>query len=243
MDIARRNNLVVIHDAAQSCGTRIGGVPVGCAADITCFSFHATKNLVTGEGGAMVTNHDAWAERARVIRETGTDRGTPEDRRRYGYFGYYHHTALGNSYVQSDILGALALSQLKKLEQMNTRRKHIAARYVDELRGAPHLTLPIVAPNTEPNWHIFGVHLPADKLFAVRGALIAEGVMCETHYRPLHDHPYFHALTGGTDDQFSNATHFARTLLRLPIYPGLTETHIASIIEAVRKVCINMEAL
>ena len=235
MRIARKNDLYVILDAAQSCGSVISGQKVGQHADITCFSFHSTKNLVSGEGGALVTNNDEWVARACVIREKGTRRNTAEDNNKYGYYGYYEHTTIGNSYVQSDILAALALSQLRKLDWMNNKRTKIARRYLEALKDISRIKLPQDDKIVVSNWHIFGVGVPADKLFGIRVELSREGVMCETHYRPLSEHKFFKQFVDA-EEGFPQANEFSKSWLRLPIYVGLSEENQDVIIRNIRKV-------
>ena len=234
--IAREHNLPVVHDAAQSCGSSWKGARVGSQSFITCFSFHATKNLVTGEGGCLVTNDDAIAEKIRIMREKGTSRNAVVDGRKHRGYWAYEHESKGNSYVQSDILGALALSQLKKLDWMNAQRAQHAAYLNAGLSGIPGLRLPYVAPGVETNWHIYAVRVPAERLLWIKEALNAEGVGCDMHYRPLHQHSYYQSMGSYTDADFPEATRVAKTLLRLPMYPSLTKEELDAIIAAVRKV-------
>lgn len=235
--IAAENNLIVIHDAAQSCGTKLRGKFIGSQALFTCFSFHATKNLVTGEGGCLVTNDDNLAEKARIIREKGTSRNAVINGVKYNGYWKYEHASIGNSYVQSDILAALALSQLKKLDWMNGERaKH--ALYLNEgLKNIPSLSLPFVGEEVETNWHIYAIRVPEEKLLQIKEALNTEGVSADMHYRPLHQHSYYRSLLQNfRDEDFPNATRVSKTLLRLPMYPGLKKEDLDDIIAATRKV-------
>lgn len=238
--IAAENNLVVIHDAAQSAGTRRNGKLIGSEALLTCFSFHATKNLVTGEGGCLVTNDDNLAERARIMREKGTSRNAVINGVKHGGYWKYEHELKGNSYVQSDILAALAISQLQKLDWMNSERtKH--ALYLNEgLKNIPGLVLPFVGENVETNWHIYAVRVPEEKLLQIKDALNAEGISADMHYRPLHSHEYYKSEAQSGDRSFPVATRVANTLLRLPMYPGLTKKDLDDIITAVKKVFANL---
>lgn len=243
MNIAKERNLIVVHDAAQSCGSKIRGIKVGSQAHITCFSFHATKNLATGEGGCLVTNDDKIAERAIIIREKGKKFTTPADKEKYGYYGAWDQPLLGHSYVQSDILGALALSQLRKLDWMNARRKEHADYLTKHLGGIKDLELPFVEDDRETNWHLYYIRVPAEKRFAIREAFIAEGVGCETHYRPLHQYTYFKNLFNYPDSMFPGATNFSQSILRLPMYPGLERSQLDRIIIVARKIFSNLDKL
>jgi dTDP-4-amino-4,6-dideoxygalactose transaminase len=159
-DIARRHNLYVVHDTAQSIGSIYKGKKTGTLADVSTFSFHGTKNLTTGEGGAVVTNNDEIAQRIRVLREKGTDKHSflTDNRTR----GFYEYVDIGNSYVQSNLLGALGVSQLKKIDLMNSRREEIAQQYVKGLSGIGGLDFLHIPEETETNWHIFGILVPPE---------------------------------------------------------------------------------
>jgi dTDP-4-amino-4,6-dideoxygalactose transaminase len=131
----------------------------------------------------LVTNDDELAERAYVLRDKGTNKRSFIDQKD---LGYYEYQMLGNSYVQSDILGALALSQLKKLDWMNRRRAEHATYLSNGLSGINDLELPGLDVDVESNWHLYSVRVPEDRLLEFRDELNNEGVGCNTHYHPLH---------------------------------------------------------
>ncbi len=231
-EIARKHGLYVVHDTAQSIGSFYKGKKTGSLADISTFSFHGTKNLTTGEGGAVVTDSDAIASRVRVLREKGTDKHSflTDNRTR----GYYEYIDTGNSYVQSNILGALGVSQLKKIDWMNGRRRDIAQYYLANLAGIDGLDFIRQTEGTETNWHIFGILVqPADKYW-IMDALRAEGIMVNVHYTPLHRNRFYSHLA--TDGEMAGSMEFFGRLLRLPIYPSLTETEMGHVVTAVKKV-------
>lgn len=231
--IAQRHNLAVVHDAAQSCGSKFKGELIGRQARVTCFSFHATKNLAVGEGGCMVTNDQEIAERAYIIREKGTNkRQFIMDKNRLGYFEYQMK---GNSYIQSDILGALALSQLKKLDWMNAKRREHAEYLNQGLAGIDGIELPFVSEDVQTNWSIYAIRLPEGRLIEFMDALNREGIGCNTHYHPLHINLLYKDL-GYHPDDFPNANKVYRTLLRLPMFPQLSKGQLDEIIFTVRKV-------
>ncbi len=231
-DIARRYGLYVVHDTAQSIGSLYKGRKTGILADISTFSFHGTKNMTTGEGGAVVTDDDALASRIRVLREKGTDKHSflTDNRTR----GFYEYIDTGNSYVQSNILGALGVSQLKKIDLMNGIRKDIAARYIDGLKEISGLDLLRIPEWAQPNWHIFGILVPPGNRYWVMDALRAEGIMANVHYSPLHLNRYYSHLA--TDDAMPGSMEFFSRLLRLPLYPSLTHDEQEKVIAAVKKV-------
>lgn len=231
-EIARRHNLYVVHDTAQSVGATYKGRKTGTLADISTFSFHGTKNLTTGEGGAVATDDDTLAARIRVLREKGTDKHSflTDNKTR----GYYEYIDTGNSYVQSNILGALGVTQLRKIDLMNARRREIAEYYIKNLTGTKGLDFLRVTEGAETNWHLFGILVPAVDKYWVMDALRAEGVMANVHYTPLHRNRFYSGLSD--DLQMKGSMEFFGRLLRLPVYPSLTESEMHSVVTAVRKI-------
>jgi dTDP-4-amino-4,6-dideoxygalactose transaminase len=231
-NIAARHKLYVVHDTAQSIGSLYKGKKTGCLANISTFSFHGTKNLTTGEGGAIATDDDEIAARIKILREKGTDK--------YSFLsdnmtrGYYEYINIGNSYVQSDILGALGVSQLQKLGEMNARRKEIAECYVKSMTGIEGLDFLRITTGAVTNWHLFGILVPEQNKYWIMDALRAEGIMCNVHYTPLHRNRYYKNLA--TDSEMPGANRFFSRLLRLPIYPDLTKAEMNKVISAVEKI-------
>jgi perosamine synthetase len=231
-DIARRHNLYVVHDTAQSIGSVYKGKKTGTLADVSTFSFHGTKNLTTGEGGAVVTDDDDIAAKVRIQREKGTDK--------YVFIsngitrGFYEYVDIGNSYVQSNILGAMGVSQLKKVDRMNSRRREIAQFYIDKLDGIPGIDFLRITEGAEPNWHIFGILVPAENKYWIMDAVRAEGIMANVHYSSLHRNRFYSHLA--TDDEMRGSVEFFDRLLRLPLYPSLTDDEQSCVVKAVRKV-------
>jgi len=236
--IADEHGLIVVQDAAQSCGAKFKGKRVGSQARITCFSFHSSKNLVTGEGGCLVTDDDELAEKARIMREKGTNKHLfISDQSK---LGYYEYQMKGNSYVQTDILGALALSQLKKLEWMNAQRAKHAAYLTEGLKGIDGLMLPQISPDVEPNWSLYTVRVPEAHLMRIRDGLNGEGIGSNTHYHPLHISSYYKAEARNSDESFPNSDRVYRTLLRLPMFVQLTTEDLDHMIAGVKKVFANL---
>ena len=232
MNLAKKHNLYVIHDTAQSIGSVYKGKRTGCQGHVSTFSFHGTKNLTTGEGGALVTNDDAIAERVKILREKGTDKYSfltdNKDR------GYYEYVDIGNSYVQSNMNGAMGITQLEKLDWMNAERKKIAEYYKKELSGIDGLDFMRITEGADHNWHLFGILVPSEHRYWIMDALRAEGVMSNVHYTPLHRNKYYKDLA--TDEAMPGSMKFFNKLLRLPIYPSLTENEKKLVIQAVKKV-------
>ena len=239
-EIAQRHKLYVVQDSAQSIGAKYKGKKTGKFADITCFSFHGTKNLICGEGGAIVTDQDDLVEKIKIMREKGTDK--------HGYLsdplkkGYYEYVDKGNSYVQSNILGALGRSQLKKLDRLNARRAVIARKYIDNLKNIPNITLRPEHECYESNWHLFYILVnPDDKAFILE-ALDKEGIGVNIHYSPLHINSYYNRICQFDRNRLKGSNSFFNKLIRIPMYPGLSDVEVDKVIAAVKKVCASLSA-
>jgi len=230
--IAKKHGLYVVHDTAQSIGSLYKGKKTGSLADVSAFSFHGTKNLTTGEGGALCTDDDDIADRVVYMREKGTDKQSflIDNKTR----GFYQYVDIGSSYVQSNILGALGLTQLEKIDWMNAERRKIAEYYKEQLKDVPGLDFVRITDDCQPNWHIFGLLVPPEHRYWIMDALRAEGVFANVHYTPLHRNPYYAHL--GNDEELPNSMKFFGGLLRLPIYPSLTEQEREFVVHAVKKV-------
>ncbi|PLX11401.1 MAG: hypothetical protein C0594_03690 [Marinilabiliales bacterium] len=232
MNIANQHGLYVVHDTAQSIGSEYKGKKTGCQGHVSTFSFHGTKNLTTGEGGAFVTNDDSIADRVKILREKGTDKYSfltdNKDR------GYYEYVDIGNSYVQSNINGALGISQLNKLDWMNNERRKIAEFYKNELSGIKEIDFMRITEGSNHNWHLFGVLVLLEDRYWIMDALRAEGVLANVHYTPLHRNKYYSCL--GEDRDFPGSIEFFNRLLRLPIYPSLSSVDAQRVTQAIAKV-------
>lgn len=234
--IAKKHGLYVVQDTAQSIGSKYKGKFTGNHADVATFSFHGTKNMTTGEGGAFVTNNEEIADRVRIMREKGTDK--------YSFLtdnvtrGYYQYVDKGNSYVQSNINGAMGITQLARLDAMNAQRRAIAEFYLAELKGIDGLDFIKITEGAEHNWHLFGLLVPPDKRFWIMDALRKEGIMANVHYTPLHQNKYYAHL--GNEEDFPGSMAFYNRLLRIPIYPSLSKDDQQKVVDAVKKVFAHL---
>ena len=232
LDIARRRGLRVVEDAAQGLAARYRGQPLGALGDAGCLSFHETKNLSCGEGGALAIADPELAQRAEIAREKGTNRAAFLR----GEVDKYTWVAEGSSYVLSDVLAALLDAQLDKLDAIQERRAAITARYrsgLSDWAATAGVRLPALLPDREPNHHIFYLLYPApqarDRALA---ALRADGVLATFHYVPLHSSPHGRSL--GPQPELPITERIASTLLRLPLHPRLSDDDVERVIEAVR---------
>lgn len=232
MDIARRHGLKVVEDAAQGILSTYKGKPLGTIGDYGCYSFHETKNLSMGEGGAILLNDESSIEQAEIIREKGTNRS----KFFRGEIDKYTWVAAGSSYLPSELNAAYLYAQLQKAEEINNDRMQSWNLYYEMLkplkdRGA--IELPTVPQHCKHNAHMF--YLKTDNL-NVRTRLLeylkANGIGAVFHYVPLHSSPAgikYGRFVG--EDKYT--TRESERLVRLPMYYGLSKEQIEFVCEKI----------
>ncbi len=220
--IARNHELLLVEDAAQGIDASFRGRALGSIGDVGCLSFHGTKNVICGEGGAILTSDPEFARRIELIREKGTNRSALIR----GEADRYTWMSLGSSFVQSEILSAVLEAQLRKRSEIKRRRGEMWARYFDALAHFAEkglIQLPVIPEGAEPNFHIFWF-LVNDEVTRDRmlEGLKESGVLATSHYVPLHSSPFGRSLT--SDPQpLPQTESCSRRLIRLPLWPGLEE--------------------
>jgi dTDP-4-amino-4,6-dideoxygalactose transaminase len=231
--VARRAGAVVVEDNAQGLFGSYRGRPLGTFGALAALSFHETKNLTCGEGGALIVNEPGYVEQAEVIREKGTDR----TRFFRGQVDKYTWIGLGSSYVQSDLLAAFLAAQLEARVEIQERRAGIWRRYEEGLRdwaAAGGVRLPVVPENREQPYHMFYVLMPSlDARARLIEHLRLRGILAVFHYLPLHLSAMGRRY-GGRPGQCPVAEDVSDRLLRLPFYTALTEADQDEVIEAIR---------
>jgi dTDP-4-amino-4,6-dideoxygalactose transaminase len=219
--IAEAYDLKVIEDAAQCFHARWDGRPLGSFGHFAAFSFHETKNIIAGEGGALMVNHPAAFKRAEIIWEKGTNRA--EFKR--GEVGKYTWVDLGSSYLPSEIVAAFLYAQLEQGEAITAHRLALWQRYFDsfaELEAKGLLTRPAIPPRCDHNGHIFYVLVrDAAQRDAALSELTRMGVSAIIHYIPLHSAPAGTRF-GRTPGPMIHTDDVAARLIRLPLHPKLT---------------------
>lgn len=230
MAIAKEFKLKIIEDACHSWGSTFKGKLLGTIGDMGCFSLHATKNITSGEGGILITNKDEFYEKAEIYRQVGTNR--------YLFFKgkikkYEWISSKGSSYYLSSLQSAIARAQLKKLDRINKERRRVAKKYLELLNNIKEITLPKVPSECEPNWHIFAILIKKNKRDRLMEFLKSKGIEASFHYFPLHASIMGKKL-GYKANDFEVSSKVTSSLLRLPIYPGLTDQQIQYITENIR---------
>jgi len=236
--IAQKNGLVIIEDACHALGAQYDGRTVGSIADMTVFSFHPVKHITTGEGGMVATNNPQFAETLRRFRNHGIS--TDARQRQSAGQWQYGMVLLGFNYRLPDIVCALGIQQLKRLDANLSRRREIAARYAAAFREIVGVIAPIVRPEANPAWHLYPIRLDLEKLTADRAkifqALRAENIGVNVHYIPVHTHPYYREQFGYQGGEFPVAENAYSRLISLPMFHAMTDQDVEDVIEAVRKV-------
>jgi dTDP-4-amino-4,6-dideoxygalactose transaminase len=229
---ADRVGAAVVEDNAHGLFGRYRGRPLGSFGALAAQSFHETKNVTSGEGGALVITDPELVERAEVVREKGTNR------KQFfrGQVDKYTWIALGSSYVQSDLLAAFLLAQLEARDEIQAARARLWRRYADALADWAReagAQLPVVPEHCEQAYHMFHLLLPS---FEARTALIARlrerGILAVFHYLPLHLSPLGRSL-GGREGQCPVTEDVSDRLLRLPFFTAMTDAEQDEVVEAV----------
>ncbi len=221
LEIARTRNLRVIEDAAQAHGAEYRGKRAGTMGDIACFSFFPSKNLgAYGDAGALVTNDDELAARARLLRD-------------HGRRDKYEHLVVGYGYRLDALQAAILGAKLPHLDAWNARRRAIADYYTELLTNSA-VVPPYVPPHISPVYHIYAVRVPSGNRDGLRAHLKSRGIETGIHYPiPLHLQPV-NANLGYQRGDFPHAEQVADEELSLPMYPELSDQQVEMIAEAVR---------
>lgn len=227
--------LKVVADAAHSLGASYHGRPVGTLADLTTLSFHPVKTITTGEGGAVLTDSSELAEIARRFRNHGIVRRS-DDEHDHKPTWYYEIRSIGMNYRIPDILCALGVSQLKKLETFVARRREIAAHYQAAFSGMDALITPTQIDGIESSWHLYVLRVnEASRRDTFFEALRAEGILAQLHYIPVHRHPLFAEL-GYRKGLCPKAESYAARALSIPLYPRMSQGDVDRVVETVDRV-------
>ena len=233
-EIATREKLVIIEDAAHALGARYKAQKIGSISDMTVLSFHPVKQITTGEGGMVLTNGADLAEHLRSFRHHGIVHSDPK------WPWRYQIRELGYNYRLTDIQCALGLSQLRKLKGWIARRQEIAARYHQGLYKINQISLPYMPPHDVHAWHIFVVQLFLDRLSVDRDtvlkALRAENIGATVHYPPVHLHPFYRRRFGYAEGLCPVTEAVSSRMITLPLFSAMTNGDVEDVIDAVSKV-------
>lgn len=239
--IARQYELKIVEDAAHAAGAARyldgrGLTRIGTVGDLTCFSFYATKNFTSAEGGMITTADDALAEKIAVASLHGMNK---DAWKRYDTTGswFYEIHDLGFKYNLSDVHAAIGLAQLRRADQLMHRRAEIANRYSSAFRACEVLQIPYAETGIEHPWHLYVLRLKPDLLRIGRGQFVEllkeRGVGTSVHCIPLHTMHYYQRAYGYRNGDFPVAEDIYNRCFSLPIYASMSDEDVAYVIETV----------
>ncbi|MDV2502440.1 MAG: DegT/DnrJ/EryC1/StrS family aminotransferase [bacterium] len=233
-EVADAHGLAVLEDACHAVEARCDGLQPGHTGDAACFSFYATKNLTSGEGGAVATRSSELAERLRRLRNFGVSKAVGE---RHGQpYEHYDVLELGWKCNMNDLQAALLLGQMEEIETRLRRREEIAQRYEAAFADLPGIGLPAVRPENRSARHLFTIWVEPSIRDDTLWRLQTMGIGVAVNYRPIHLMAYYRTRFGYQPGTFPNAEAIGQRTVTLPLYPGLTDVEVDRVIEAVRKV-------
>ena len=231
MDIAQKHNLLVVEDAAQAIDSYYKGRPLGTIGHLSCFSFHETKNIISGEGGMLCINDDRFIRRAEIIWEKGTNRA--EFFR--GEVNKYGWCDIGSSFLPSEVIAAFLWAQLESMDEIQSKRKALWNKYrelLSPLADMGMFRLPEIPDYATNNAHMF--YLVCNNLeerTALIKALKENEILAVFHYLSLHSSPYYQDKHDGRD--LPNCDRYADCLVRLPMYCDLAESDVERICDVI----------
>jgi dTDP-4-amino-4,6-dideoxygalactose transaminase len=240
--LAHKHRLFVIEDAAHAAGTEYRGHKIGSSefpSDAVCFSFYATKNLTTGEGGMITMNSKLLAERVKMLTLHGISKDAWNRYREDGSW-YYEVLECGFKYNLSDLQSAVGIHQLRKLEDFTERRARYAEIYKEELSGMEEIELPESSVSGRHAWHLYAIRLNLKSLTIDRAQFIAnlqrKNVGASVHFIPIPFHPFFKKWADLPENQCPQALELYPRLISLPLYPAMTEEEVRYVAGAVREI-------
>ena len=236
--LAARHGLAILEDAAHAIGTRYKGRLIGSRPNLAAFSFYATKNLTTVEGGCL-TGEQALIDKARIIGHHGMNRDAWKRFDRSGSW-YYEVVLPGFKYNMTDMQAAIGLVQLQRLPSFQKRRREVVGRYEQAFRNMGALELPVELPWAESSWHLYVVRLKKEALRIDRNTFIdelkARNIGTSVHYLPVHMHPFYRDRYGYRPEDCPVAADAFDRMLSLPLHPGLLDQDVDDVVQAVSEV-------
>jgi dTDP-4-amino-4,6-dideoxygalactose transaminase len=242
MSLASARGVRLIEDCAHAVETLVDGRHAGTFGDFGAFSFYATKNVVTGEGGMLVTANEEWAQRVQRLALHGL---SADAWKRFSDAGFKHYEVMepGFKYNMMDLQAAIGLPQLERVEANLVRRNDIWSRYDRAFADLPVFLPAPAAPGTRHARHLYTLLLDIDRLKATRdevqGALHAQRIGTGVHYKALHLHQYYRERYGAQTGSLPNAEWISARTMSLPLSPKLTDSDVEDVIFAVRRTLVH----
>lgn len=239
LDIAEKNDLLVMEDAAHALEAFYLGQKIGNIGDMAAFSFYPTKSLTTAEGGMLVTNSSIWAEKARLLRLHGLD---ADAWKRYSDEGYAHYETIvpGYKFNMSDLQAALGLNQFKRLAENLEHRRKIWEIYDEGLQEIPGLVIPpeVSGPDTIHARHLYTIMVESDEFGLTRDELMSQlktmNIGTGVHYIGVHLHEFYRRKFGYKPEDFPNATWISERTLSLPLSASMKLSDARYVVNAIQ---------
>ncbi len=236
--IAHAHRLVLIEDSCEALGarmkTRNGWAMAGTLADAGAFAFYPNKQITTGEGGVVVTDHDEIATACRSMRNQGRDEGAD----------WLAHARLGYNYRLSDINCALGLAQMSRIGEILPARQQVAGWYREALCDVPGVSLPVELPDRERSWFVYVVRLTEcrdyDQLHAVMERLRERGIGCSNYFPPIHLQRFYRELLGHGEGDFPVTERVAMQGIALPFYTRITRAQVTRVANTLRDAMVEL---
>ena len=231
VELAQERGILVVEDAAQAIASYYNGRPLGSIGDLAAFSFHETKNIISGEGGLLVVNNDRFTHRSEIIWEKGTNRSAFWR----GEVDKYGWVDIGSSFLPSEIVAAFLFAQLENLEKIQQRRREIWERYYDGLSVLrDKIALPVIPQYATNNAHMFYILCGSiEERDALIRHLASKDIKAVFHYLGLHESPFYHKKYRG--ERLKNVERFEQTLLRLPLYYSIQDAEIDIVLTEIKR--------
>lgn len=237
--LTSRHGILLIEDAAHAIGASVKGRSVGTLADLTVFSFHPTKHITTGEGGAVLTDDPMLHRRLQQFRTHGITRNPALLERKADGPWYQEMQLLGYNYRLSDMQAALGISQLGRLGRNISRRREIVERYNFAFANLPGVDVPKEKPGVFATYHLYVILLPPWYDLCRKAELVEalqrRGIGTQVHYPPVYRHPYYQR-NGYANVRLPRAEEFYRRALSLPLFPALTDDEVDHVIDSIKTV-------
>ena len=236
ISLAQKHNLTVIEDAAHALESKYHGNKIGAIGNFTAFSFYATKNITTGEGGMLTTNDDNYADKLRILSLHGISKNAWK---RYGKEGFQHWELLmpGYKYNMFDMQASLGIHQIKKVESFLNRRVQIVKKYNDAFEKTEEIQLLKPESNIKHAHHLYVIVIKTENLKVSRDEVLNEiqkrGIGVAVHFRSLHLQPFFKQHFNYKKGMFPQAEYLSDRVISLPLYPKMTDEDVSRVIETV----------
>lgn len=230
-DIADRHGLKIVEDAAHCIEGEREGIRPGQLSDIACYSFYATKNITSGEGGAAATNDRDLADKIRLLRQHGMSKEAAD--RNSGAYKHWDMIECGWKYNMDNIQAALLIPQLITIDEQWDKRKKLYEKYVGEIKDESRIALPRIAASSKSAFHLFTIWVDQGKRDRIMHMMNQRGIGVAVNYRAIHLLSYFREKFGFKNGDFPAAEKIGSRTVSLPFYPKLTDSEQSYVIDSI----------